>query len=117
MTPEQRFIAKHYWPNICNLNLNYFKQLYKRLPVFITTLPTIPQIQDFERDLKAYCKNDYVSKYPIEVNVINVNKSTVTNMHAYLHISFNQNEETFTPVHIFRIRLEDAIVHYTIDIK
>lgn len=117
MTPEHKFIAKHYCPDINNLNLDYFRRIYQRLPVFITTLPSIPQIQDFERDLNAACKNDYVSRHPIEVNVINVKKSIVSNMHAYLHISFNNNNETYVPVHIFRIRLEDAVVHYTINIK
>lgn len=114
----ERFYTKHFCQDIYNIDLNYYNKIYLKLPTLITTLPVIPDIKDFIRDPAGICDNDFVSKIKTEVNVINTKNLTVSNMFAYLHVSFSYDHKNrkHYPVHIFRIDLENALHRFTFDL-
>lgn len=113
MSAEIKFSLKHYFPSLRGVTMEYFKKIYPRMPALITTLPELPNIFDFEHDVNGIYKNDFISKNKIEVNVINTVTKTITNMHTHVHITFLKKNNEFYPVHIYRLSLDDAIVHYT----
>jgi hypothetical protein len=109
--PSLKFSLKHYFPSLKGINLDYFKKIYPRLPGFITTLPKFPHIDDFKSDLNGKYEDDYVSTKKIEINMINTSNGTITNMHAFVHITFIKRGKTYHPVHIYHLDLKTAAIH------
>lgn len=106
-----KFSMKHYFPSLKGINLEYFKKIYPKLPGFITTLPKFPKISEFKPDINGKYEDDYVSIKKIEINMINTTHGTITNMHAFVHISFIKKGNKYHPVHIYHLDLKTAAIH------
>lgn len=106
-----KFSLKHYFPSLKGITLDYFRKIYPRLPGFITTLPKFPKIEDFKRDINGLYDDDYVSIVKLEINMINTSNGTITNMHAFVHITFIKKGTVYNPVHIYHLDLNTAVIH------
>lgn len=117
MNREELFLVKHYRSDIRYINIGYFRYIYKRLPMFITTLPEIPKIEDFIRVTIDDEEHIYKSKKRIEVNVLDVKRTQIRNMHALVYICFQHDGRKMVPIHFHRLSLNNSITNYISPLK
>ncbi|QKE44606.1 hypothetical protein Yalta_159 [Yalta virus] len=111
MNREELFVVKHYRSHIRYININYFRYIYKRLPMIITTLPTIPKIEDFDHVVIDNEEHVYKSKERLEVNVIDMKRNKILNMHAFVYIGFQHDGIKMVPIHFHQVAFKTAIVN------